>query len=75
MPVFKYRSASDMPSQERIGDAQLASHIRTLWGRAFLLCPRTRRPGVWRFASIDEANAERQLETVQRMRRRALDKR
>jgi hypothetical protein len=72
VPVFKYRSAGDMPRLERIGDAQLTSHIRALWGRAFLLCPRTRRPGVWRFASMDEANAERELETEERMRHRAL---
>ena len=73
MPVTKYRSAGNMPRPEPIGEAQLVSHIRALWRRAFLLCPRTRRRGVWRFKSIGEANTERQLETTERLRQRAFD--
>ena len=69
MPLHKYRSASDMPRPERASDAELATRIRSVWGRAFLLCPRVCRPGVRRFRSMEEANLDRLRETAERMRR------
>jgi hypothetical protein len=71
MPLYKYRSASDMPRPERASDAELPARIRSVWGRAFLLCPAVCRPGVRRFRSMEEANEDRLRETVERMRRRA----
>jgi hypothetical protein len=60
-----------MPPPEVRTDATLASRIRTLWSRAFLLCAPDRRRGVRRFRSIEEANQERAQATAERMRRRA----
>jgi hypothetical protein len=71
MPVIKYRSLADMPRPEPSNDAELASRIRVLWGRSFLLCPPARHRGVRRFRSMAEANEERMHETAERMRRRA----
>jgi hypothetical protein len=69
MPVHKYRSVSDMPPPERVRDSDLASRIRLLWARASLLCPRIPRRGVRRFRTLAEANAERERDTLERMRR------
>jgi hypothetical protein len=71
MPVIKYRSFADMPPPEPSSEGQLASRIRVLWSRAFLLCPPARKRGVRRFRSIAEANRERTRETAERMTRRA----
>ena len=72
MPVYKYRRAGDMPAPGRAGATDVASRIRVLWARAFLLCPPTVPRGVRRFRTIAEANEERQRETVDRIRRRSL---
>jgi len=71
MPLQKFRSFDEMPRMERVGEAELTARIRTLWARASLLCPRTLTRGVRRFRSIEEANAERERETAERMRARA----
>jgi hypothetical protein len=70
MPVHKYRSVSDMPPPGRAEDPDLASRIRVLWARAFLLHPRAPHRGVRRFRTIAEANAARERDTLERMRRR-----
>jgi hypothetical protein len=68
MPVTKYRSVADMPRFEKRSEVDLASRIRTLWARAFLLCPLAPPRGVQRFRSIEEANAARARSTAERMR-------
>lgn len=69
MPVHKYRSVSDMPPRRRVGDPDLATRIRAPWARAFLLCAPVPHRGVRRFRTIAEANAERERDTLERMRR------
>ncbi len=71
MAVPRYRSPYDMPPPGRAKDADLAARIRSVWQRAFLLCPPARHRGVRRFRSLVEANQERLAETVARMRRAA----
>lgn len=71
MPVYKYRRAEDIPSLERSSEAELATRIRRLWRRAFLLSPPSFRRGVIRFRTIEEANADRLRATRERMRRTA----
>ena len=72
MPVYKYRTVSDMPPPARAADPDPAARIRILWARAFLLCPPALRRGVRRFRNIAEANAERERDTLERMTRRSL---
>lgn len=71
MPVTKYRSAAEMPALPRSSDDELIARIRASWTRAFLLSPRSMPRGVRRFRSIEEANADRERETLRRMRERA----
>jgi hypothetical protein len=71
MPVTKYRRVEDMPETGQRSDVDLATRIRTLWARAFLLSPPTPRRGVQRFRSITEANDERARATASRMKKRA----
>jgi hypothetical protein len=69
MPVTKYRAVADMPRFEKRSEVDLAARIRTLWARAFLLCPPAPPRGVRRFRSIEEANEARSRWTSERMRR------
>ncbi len=71
MPVQKYRSVSEMPAPPNAPGDRLAERIRALWNRAFLLSPPDFVRGVTRFKSIDEADAARTSNTVERMRRAA----
>jgi hypothetical protein len=71
MPLFKYRSISDVPRTERVGDALLSSRIRALWSRSRSFFPIKPRPGVQRFRTIEDANDDRVRATTERMRRGA----
>ena len=66
VPVTKYRSVSEMPRPERVSDDQLLERIRAVWNRALLLHPRTIRPGVRRYRSLEEANADQQRDLARR---------
>jgi len=68
MPVFKFKSAFDMPRPERHDGPDLLERIRAIWNRAFALSPPTFSRGVSRFSSIEEANRARFELTVARMR-------
>jgi hypothetical protein len=68
MPVTKYRSISDMPRPGPRSGEELAKRIRAVWRRSQILCPATIRPGVFRFSSIEEANAARDQATRERMK-------
>jgi hypothetical protein len=70
MPVSKYRSVADMPRPELVFGAGLASQIRALWRRSFLLSPPAFPRGVARFRSIAEANEARTKATLERVRSR-----
>jgi hypothetical protein len=69
MPVHKYKSVSDMPPPTPARQERLSDRIRALWNRAFLLSPAYFVRGVTRFKSLDEANAMRISNTIERMRR------
>ena len=71
MPVHKYRSVADMPSPPRASQGDLAARIRTVWNRAFRICPPTVPRGVMRFSSIEAANEARMQLTIERMRKTA----
>ena len=73
MPIRKYRSVEDMPPPPpaESGRADLVARIRALWNRSVLLSPPCFSKGVTRFRSIEEANAKRVIDTVERMRRSA----
>lgn len=72
MPVQRFRRADEMPPPTRVDAADLLQRIRTLWNRAQLLAPPAHpRRGVARFKSIEQANAQRAADTIDRMRRSA----
>ncbi len=69
MPVFKYRSVSEMPRVPAIPVNQnLKARIRAVWNRARLVCPIRPVRGVTRFRTIEEANRARERATLERMR-------
>jgi hypothetical protein len=68
VPVQKFRDVAAMPRPPRAPNGTLEERIGALWERtAELLSPRVIR-GVQRFRSIEEANAARDLATIERMR-------
>ncbi|MBX3272227.1 MAG: hypothetical protein KF729_18325 [Sandaracinaceae bacterium] len=70
MPVTKYRSVQEMPRPERVADAELLARIRAVMARARLFAPPLTAPrGVTKFRSIEEADAAREAQTIERMRR------
>ncbi len=74
MPVKKYRSLDEMRDDltRRPADASLADRIDALWRRAWALAPRQYPQGVFKFRSIEEAQAHREqvtAENVARLRR------
>jgi hypothetical protein len=68
VPVSKYRSVTEMPRVPASDPSRLASRIRALWNRSFLLTPPSYPRGVSRFRDIAEANAARERATLRRMR-------
>lgn len=73
MPVFKYRSAEEVPRPGVVDRENLAARIRALWTRSFLFVRPTFSRGVERFRSIEDANAARTRATVTRVRRLRAD--
>jgi hypothetical protein len=71
MPIQKYRSAAEMPripSCEPLSDEGLA-RIRQLWARSSAMSPRIYPRGVFKFRSIEEAQAARDRVTQENVRR------
>ncbi len=62
MPIHRFRSFDE--AQEALWtdsrDPALAERMRRLWGFAARLSRRRRVPGLKRFASIEEANLDRE---------------
>ena len=74
MPVWKYRDVSEMPPPPRaIGEEDIARRVRALWRRTVRLAPIGYPPGVHRFHTIEEAQAARERNRLER--RRARDRR
>lgn len=74
MPLKKYRSLEEMRDDlTRVPTgADLAARIDALWRRAWALAPRRYPKGVFKFRSIEEAQAHREqvtAENVARLRR------
>lgn len=74
MPVFKYRSAEEVPRPGALDDRDLAARIRASWTRSFLLARPTFARGVQRFRGIEDADATRTRATLTRMRRARADR-
>jgi hypothetical protein len=71
MPVKKYRSVAEMP---RVPDCEPLSQeciarITRLWARASAMSPRIYPRGVFKFRSIEEAQAARERVTEENVRR------
>ncbi len=70
MPVWKYRDVSLMPPPPRpTREEDLVRRLRALWRRAARFAPTGYPPGVYKFRTIEEAQAAR--ERNRRERRRA----
>jgi hypothetical protein len=61
MPVRRYRSIEEMPDLpwRRPGDPELYQALRTLWTTSRRLAPRRFPPGVYRHASVESMNRQR----------------
>lgn len=59
MPIRKFRDVADMPDEtwREPGSPELARAIAGLWDFAARTAPRRFPPGVFRFRSIEEAEA------------------
>jgi hypothetical protein len=71
MSVARYRDVGEMPPPSRATGEELARRIRATWARARRLVrddPGYRR-GVHRFASLEEAQADRERATRARIER------
>ncbi len=70
MSVKRYRDVAEMPPPKAgdPNDPATYAAIKQLWQFASRL-PRLFRPGVYRYRSIEEANADRERATIERMRR------
>ncbi|MEQ1834337.1 MAG: hypothetical protein ABL977_14915 [Candidatus Eisenbacteria bacterium] len=62
MPVIKYPSVADQPPQRwhAPGDPANLERVEQLMALAAWLCPRARPRGVFRFRTIEEAQAWRE---------------
>lgn len=62
MPVFKYRSVEEMPSETWLtpGDPKLYRALRGLWRRSRMLAPRRFPSGVWKHRSMESMNHQRE---------------
>ena len=69
MSVKRYRDVADMPPPERGDPRDPATYarIKELWQFASRLPPLF-RPGVYRYRSVEESDAARELATIERMR-------
>jgi hypothetical protein len=71
MPIKKYRSVADMPRVlpcEPLSEECLA-RISRLWARASAMSPRIYPRGVFKFRSLEEAQAARERVTEENVRR------
>lgn len=71
MPIKKYRSLDDMRAdlvRQPAGD-DLVGRIDALWRRAWELAPRVYPRGVFKFRSIEEAQAHREQVTAENIER------
>jgi hypothetical protein len=70
MPVRKFRSVDQMPESwlDR-DDPRLLEAIRTVWNRAARLAPYEPRPGVRKYRTMEEANADREAVLARRIQR------
>ena len=66
MPVIKYRNVADQPAQlwHAPGDPANLARAERLMALAAWLCPRERPRGVFRFRTIEEAQAWRETRPV-----------
>ncbi len=69
MPVHKFASIADMPQTPPARAETLATRIRVLWRRSFVLSKPSPPRGVARFSSIEAANDARFRRTLERMKR------
>ena len=67
MPIYKYRSVEDMPPVPRADPEDLLERIRAVWNRAALLTGLGYPPGLYRFRSLEEAQAARDQVVKQRV--------
>lgn len=70
MPIQRFRDPEDARRALWVprGDPTLGRRIRALWSRAALLAPPGIPRGLRKFASIEEANAEREVWVRARIR-------
>jgi hypothetical protein len=70
MSVTRYRDISEMPSPTRGDPKDPATYrrIRELWQFTHATLPALFRPGVYRYASIEESERARDDATIVRMR-------
>jgi hypothetical protein len=71
MPVWRFSSFDEARRALMLesGDPRLPQHLRRLWRTAARLAPGGAPRGVRKFTSIEEANAEREAVTAERIRR------
>lgn len=69
MPVSKYRSVEDMPPPPRPNPEELLDRIRAVWNRAALLTGFGYPPGLYKFRTLEEAQAARDEVTRQRVQK------
>lgn len=67
MTVERFRDVSEMPPPMRVTGARLFEHIIAAWQRAHLGGPPVLPRGVFRFASIEQAQAAREAWTKRQL--------
>lgn len=70
MPVQRYRDVADMPPPSRGDPKDPATYarIRELWHASMSRMPPLFAPGVYRYRSVEEADAAREAALIARMR-------
>lgn len=75
MPVKKYRSVADMPPVPTPENPEeLWRRITALWARSWVLSPMIYPKGVFKFRSIEEAQAARERVTQENVDRIARER-
>lgn len=71
MPVWKYHDVSEMPRPPRPAhEEELVRRVRALWRRTIRFAPTGYPPGVYKFRTIEQAQAAREHNRSARRRAR-----